>query len=251
MNRAIVEIRRHSRETERHWHAYHQILLPYSGRMEVEVEQYGGLVAGNRGAFVAAGRDHSCSARSTDTFIVLNVPVDGTHPNLDNAAIPAFFSIGPGIQGLLDYMIALDTREQLPSSLLEAWSSLVLDRLVGGTFAPDRVEIGLRQVMAFMKRRYADPIRVTDIAKAAGMSPTRLYAAFQQRRSITPHAQLTALRLDAAERLLADPRLSITEIALRTGHADQSALTRAMRRERGCTPADVRRRLLGNVKGDA
>jgi transcriptional regulator GlxA family with amidase domain len=96
-----------------------------------------------------------------------------------------------------------------------------------------------------MQRKLADPIRSADIARAAGVSPRRLYEAFLKRRETTPHARLMALRLDAAERLLADLDLSIADIALRSGHADQSALTRVMRRERDTTPAEVRRCLLG------
>jgi len=215
------------------------------------VDQRGGCVAGNIGAFVAAGRDHSCSTRPAGAFVILNIPADGTHPDLEKAVIPAFFSIGSDIQGLIDYMIALGPGEQLSAPLLTAWSSLVLNRLADNTPAQDRVEIGLRRAVAFMTRRFADTIRVADIAKAAGMSPTGLHAAFQQRRSSTPYAQLMTLRLDAAERLLADPRLSIAEVALRTGHADQSALTRVMQRERGSTPADFRRRVLGSLKGNA
>jgi|FEC22Drversion2_1045045.scaffolds.fasta_scaffold00408_16 AraC-like DNA-binding protein len=251
MNRALVEVRRYSGPFERHRHAYHQIILPCSGCMDVETEGHVGRVTGGVGAFMAAGSNHSCSARPTDAFVVLNAPVHRARPHLGNAAIPVFFSIGRDLQGLLDYMIGLSTREQLPASLLAAWSSLVLDRLAGYTPPSDIVEIGLRRATAFMKSRLADPIRVADIAKAAGMSLTRLHAAFQYRRSTTPHAHLISLRLDAAERLLADPRLSIAEVAVQTGHADQSALTRAMRRARGATPADVRQRLLGNAKGDA
>jgi len=213
--------------------------------------RHAGRVAGTIGAFVPAGCEHSCSTTPADTFVVLDVPAAVAHPVFDKAVSPAFFSIGPDIQGLLDYMGALGTREQLSAPLLAAWSSLVLDRLAGNADAPDNVEIGLRQATAFMKRRLADTIRVSDIARAAGMSPAALHVAFQQRRSITPYAQLMSLRLDAAERLLADPRLSIAEVAVRTGHADQSALTRAMRRGRGKTPADIRRRLLGNLQEDA
>ncbi|WP_425995657.1 helix-turn-helix domain-containing protein [Caulobacter sp. DWR1-3-2b1] len=43
-------------------------------------------------------------------------------------------------------------------------------------------------------------------------------------------------RLRAAQRLLSDTRLSIAEIAVRTGHWDQSALTRRMRGALGVTP---------------
>jgi AraC-like DNA-binding protein len=109
----------------------------------------------------------------------------------------------------------------------------------------DDAESIVRRATSFMQRRLADAIRIADVARAAGVSSRRLHEVFLKRRETTPHARLVALRLDAAERLLADPALSIADIALQSGHADQSALTRAMRRERDTTPAQVRRCLLG------
>jgi AraC-like DNA-binding protein len=79
-----------------------------------------------------------------------------------------------------------------------------------------------------MQHKLADPIRNSDIAKAVGMSTTGLHDVFLKCLATTPHAKLVALRLDAAERLLCDPRLSIAEVAVRSGHSDQSTLTRIM-----------------------
>ena len=47
-------------------------------------------------------------------------------------------------------------------------------------------------------------------------------------------------RLDYARRKLADPRLSLAEVAIDAGFADQSHLTRAFRRVTGVTPGQYR-----------
>lgn len=251
MNGTVIEVRSYSGEIERHRHDYHQVILPCSGTLEIEVERQAGRVAGSIGSFVPAGCGHAFLARQADAFIVLDVPA-GTGPeSIDDKAVPPFFAIGPDVQGLVDYMIAAGPRARLSPPVREAWSTLLLDRLAEQVSHPDRTELAVRQAIVFMKRRLAYPIRVADIAEAAGMSPTRLHDAFVKRRAIAPHAQLVALRLDAAERMLADPRLSIAEVAIRSGHADQSALTRVMRRERGATPAEVRRCLLKRSGGKA
>jgi transcriptional regulator GlxA family with amidase domain len=49
-------------------------------------------------------------------------------------------------------------------------------------------------------------------------------------------------RLDRAMSLLAAGDEPISAIALQTGHADQSVLTRSMKRRRATTPAEYRRR---------
>lgn len=251
MNSTTVEIRSYSGEEERHRHDFHQVILPYSGTLEIEIERHAGRVAGSMASFVPAGCDHAFLAKREDAFIVLDVSTDIGPGAIDAEVVPPFFAIGPDIQGLVDYMAARGPQARLSSSLRAAWAALVLDRLAEQSGKPDRIELALRRAITFMKCRLADPIRVGDIAEAAGLSSTRLHDAFIKRRTTTPHAQLVAIRLDAAERLLADPSLSIAEIAIRSGHADQSALTRIMRRERGTTPAEVRRSLLGGLGGNA
>lgn len=247
----IVEIRRYSGEVERHWHDYHQVILPVSGSLEIETERRSGRVTGSIGSFVPAGCNHTFVAGQADTFIVLDVPAGCGTDALDHEDVRPFFAISPDMRGLIDYMAAIGAPGRLSVSLCEAWSTLLLDRIVGQRPVLERTELAVRQAIAFMKSKLAEPIRIADIAGAAGMSETRLHDAFLKRRAITPHAQLVALRLDAAEQLLADPHLSIAEVAFRTGYADQSALTRAMRRERGSTPNEVRRSLLGYSGGKA
>ncbi|TSE12713.1 helix-turn-helix transcriptional regulator [Mesorhizobium intechi] len=250
MNETVVEIRRYSEEIERHQHDYPQVILPISGALEIDLGHRSGRVSSSTGAFISAGCQHAFYARQTDSFVVLDLPsrLGIGEPDKD---IPAFFAIGREVQGLIDYIAALAASQELSASLRRAWSTLLLDRIIPPGDRPDRRELAVRRATAFMQRNLAEPIRIADIAEAIGMSPTRLHEAFIRRRAITPHAYLVAMRLDAAERMLADPRLSIADIAIFSGHADQSALTRAMRRERNSTPAEARRNLLGRTGGKA
>lgn len=250
MNEAVVEIRRYSGEIERHRHDYSQVILPISGTLEIDLGHRSGRVSGSTGAFVAAGCQHAFHAKKTDSFVVVDVPsrLGLREPDED---IPAFFAIGREVHGLIDYMTVLAASQELSASLRRAWSTLLLDRIAPPGDRPDRSELAVRRATVFMERKLADPIRIADIAEAAGMSPTRLHEAFTRRRATTPHAHLVAMRLDAAERMLADPSLSIADIAISSGHSDQSALTRAMRRERNSTPAELRRNLLGRSGGKA
>jgi AraC-like DNA-binding protein len=250
MNGTSIDIRHYSGEIEQHSHDYHQVIMPYRGLLEIEVGREAGRVGGSIGAFVPAGCRHAFLARQANAFIVLDVPMDGRAQVLDRAEVPAFFAVDPGVHGLLDYLHALDPRTLLAPAYQEAWSTLLLGSLAGSGRA-DEAESVVQRATSFMQSRLADSIRVADIARAAGVSPRRLHEAFLKRRETTPHARLVALRLDAAERLLADSALSIADIALQSGHADQSALTRAMRRERDTTPAEVRRCLLGRSEEKA
>ncbi|WP_019938947.1 AraC family transcriptional regulator [Bordetella sp. FB-8] len=243
MNDARIDIRRYRGEIERHRHAYHQVVISCEGTIEIEVGRETGRVAGSLGAFIPAGCQHAFLARQPNAFVVLDVQTGGCAHALDNGQVPPFFAIDRRGHGLLEYMRALDWRARLTPACQQAWSTLLLDSPAVNGRRSDRAELVVQRATSFMLHRLADPICIADLAQAAGVSPRRLHEAFRARRETTPHTRLTVLRLDAAERLLADPALSIAEIALRSGHADQSALTRAMRRERDATPAEVRCRL--------
>jgi len=79
------------------------------------------------------------------------------------------------------------------------------------------------------------------MANLAGVGLSRLHLLFHERCGQTPQAWLTDLRLRQAQRWLGDSRLPIAEIALRVGFSDQAALTRAMTRRQGISPAAWRR----------
>ncbi|MFV7869548.1 helix-turn-helix transcriptional regulator, partial [Enterococcus faecium] len=87
-----------------------------------------------------------------------------------------------------------------------------------------------------------ETLTVADLAAEAGLSPSRLHAAFRAATGQGPAACLADLRLDRAVDLLGQGRLGIAEIALARGYVEQSALTRALRRRRGITPGQLRRR---------
>jgi AraC-like DNA-binding protein len=79
------------------------------------------------------------------------------------------------------------------------------------------------------------------MAKALGCSVSRLHALFREELDASPHAWLLEHRLGKARAWLASSDAPIAEIALRAGFSEQSALTRALRKATGMTPAAYRR----------
>jgi AraC-like DNA-binding protein len=60
---------------------------------------------------------------------------------------------------------------------------------------------------------------------------------------------LEACRLDAAQRLLSDPRNKVIEVADRLGYRDAANFTRAFRRWTGASPREFRRVAQGLASG--
>jgi len=80
------------------------------------------------------------------------------------------------------------------------------------------------------------PIEVTALADIAARSPFHFSRVFTQSVGMTPHRYVVHLRLRRATQLIRDGALSLAEIAARTGFADQSHLSRWIRRVHGVPP---------------
>jgi AraC-like DNA-binding protein len=240
----LVSFRKYRAEATLHRHDHHQIVLPRVGNLELEVGGRGGRVEQGVGAFIVAGATHAFLAKGTNGFLVIDLPI--RHFDSEQFAQSfdknAFFPIEPPVQALLDYASATLERTTPSATMLAYWMMLLMDGIAQGRpIIPSAEALALNRAMAFMRSHASNPIRVMDVSSAAGLSVTRLYALFRKRYGQSPHAALLQLRVEAARQLLTRTSLSIAEIAVRTGHGDQSALTRHLRLALGVTPAALRR----------
>jgi AraC-like DNA-binding protein len=92
----------------------------------------------------------------------------------------------------------------------------------------------------WLRAHLAEPLRIADLAAHCGFGIRRFHALFIDAFGETPHRYLQRLRLDTAITLLADPRYTLTDIALEVGFADQSAFTHAFSRRFGIAPGQWR-----------
>jgi AraC family transcriptional regulator len=99
----------------------------------------------------------------------------------------------------------------------------------------------LAQVVEFIDAHLSDDLSLRLIADVAGMSPSYFLTLFKRSTGLAPHQYLVEQRIEKARALLVQTKLPIADIATRVGFADQSHLTRLMRRHTGLTPGLVRR----------
>ena len=88
--------------------------------------------------------------------------------------------------------------------------------------------------------RYAEPIRVADMARAAGLSPAHFSRAFRQAFGETPHQYLLTRRLERAAALLRSTDRTVTDICLLVGLESVGSFTTSFRRMFGRTPTAYR-----------
>jgi AraC-like DNA-binding protein len=98
-----------------------------------------------------------------------------------------------------------------------------------------------RRALAVVDGALSDPdLRTASIAREMGTSARTVQNLFA-RMGTTPSAAILARRLDrAADRLVADPRATITEVAFGLGFNDSAYFTRCFRQKFGVSPRDWR-----------
>ncbi|MCQ4166694.1 AraC family transcriptional regulator [Tahibacter harae] len=93
----------------------------------------------------------------------------------------------------------------------------------------------LRRAAEFISDNLTRPLGLEEICAAAGLSPSYLIRAFQQRYGMTPHAYLVNRRLQYGQAQLRRGR-PIVEVALEAGFADQAHFQRTFKRFLAATP---------------
>ena len=97
----------------------------------------------------------------------------------------------------------------------------------------------LRAVLAHLKTRYGESVRVAALAEIAGLSVAQLERHVRRVFQCTPQQLLAKFRIDAAMRMLARPG-SIAAIGQACGFSDQSAFARQFKAMVGMSPRDYR-----------
>ena len=98
----------------------------------------------------------------------------------------------------------------------------------------------VRQALAILAERFADDVRLEELAAATGLSPWHLARAVTRHTGLPPHAHLLEHRCRAPQDRQARPD-SLADIALAVGFADQSHLTRVFRARFGLPPGAWRK----------
>jgi AraC-like DNA-binding protein len=98
-----------------------------------------------------------------------------------------------------------------------------------------------KRIVVEIESRLALPLRVSDLARVAGLSDSHFSRAFRGYFGVTVHLYITIRRIAAAQELMLSARQSLAEIALRCGMCDQAHFSRVFRRVVGETPNRWRR----------
>jgi AraC family transcriptional regulator len=101
----------------------------------------------------------------------------------------------------------------------------------------------LRRAKERMLEEFRSPIRILDLARDVGVHPVHLARVFRRCEGQTPAEYLQRVRVRAACDRLREGELPLARVAVECGFADQSHLTRTLKRTVGATPDTLRKAL--------
>jgi AraC family transcriptional regulator len=124
--------------------------------------------------------------------------------------------------------------------------SLALAAYVSGRYAVAATQIQplkgglsphqLKRVLEYIHGHFQRGLGLGELAGSVPLSPHRFCTLFAKSMGLTPHQYVLRQRIGTAKRLLATRRMSIAEVALTLGFANQSHFTDIFRKVTGITP---------------
>ena len=152
------------------------------------------------------------------------------------------------MQGALYRLLSLlDSPEDIPILSPLARRELIYRALMGEMgpqmrrfAASDSQANRIARVIYALKERYAQPLKIRDLADAANMSESTLYHSFRQVTRMSPLQYQKKLRLHEARRLMLAEGLEAAAASYRVGYESPSHFSREYSRMFGAPPrADV------------
>lgn len=244
----FAEIRHYQPVNLTHSHTHHQIILPLTGGLELEIGGRAGKVGGLWGAIVPGNWRHSYQGQGENGFLVVDfypMPVQNSSMEKDLWRLlegQNFFPLDYGLHHYLRFAAAelpnLERRSMLGIRVI----SLLVELILHHNRKKPSVALSKRlgPALAYLHSHYDKPVTVKKLAALANLSLSRFYVAFRCFTGKTPAQYLIDLRLSKAISLLQESHLSIGEIALIVGYGHPAAFAHAFHRYYGAPPSFYR-----------
>jgi AraC-like DNA-binding protein len=117
----------------------------------------------------------------------------------------------------------------------------ILSALSGAVPPPGTPE-PVRRMKEYIDRHYARPVKLSDISRESGRSPSQAIRLYKKETGMTPYDYLLERRFGEARLLLRDTAMPVKAIAERLGFCDEYHFSASFKRRAGVPPLSFRKK---------
>ncbi|OBI93117.1 AraC family transcriptional regulator [Mycobacterium asiaticum] len=229
--------------TARHAHDLHQLEYVVQGVLEVETDAGAYVLSERQAAWIPAGLGH---ISTIDTRVrSVSIFLDPSHLRTTHPAA-GIVLVSPLIRQMIIYAcrwpIDRDSSDAVAEAYFHCFAELLAELLQARSpfSLPTTSHPQLAAALKCTRNALSD-ITLEQAAAAAGMSSRSLRRLCHRELRMTWRDYTQQARLMQAAALLADPQLSVLQVATRVGFDSASSFTRAFRSAWGRPPSAYRR----------
>jgi AraC-like DNA-binding protein len=238
--------------SHQHRHEHHQLVVGVQGEADLSVDGTGSHLDTWKACLVPTEARHDYCGDHHNHVMVINLDPSSPAISIPNHADyermvrvfekPRTIHMDSRLQGLVQFAAGefdrspdnLAMHSHLAASILHCMADRIVDRTV---ITPNRHSLSPDAIQRYIRANLHRKVTVQELAREACLSVSRFHEVFREVVGTTPHQFLLQTRLNQAITLLASTSLSVSEISYRVGFSSQSALTNALRKHKGTTPA--------------
>lgn len=229
----LIDIQCNDIESPSHGHDFHQLILPISGDLILEVEGDQAKVNNDIVAFVSASNKHSFIAEQENRFILANIPLVWRDTLRE---LPRFLKLTPTVKSYI-YFISCQLQDTAVSALnQEQILVMLLDLISKPLSTSEQIDKRILLAKTFLDDHVAASVSLEQVAMAAHLSVRQLSTLFKEQLGLTPLNYVREQRMKKALILLTQSTLPITTIAESVGYQNLSAFSDRFKKHFGRSP---------------
>ena len=239
-----------------HWHNAVEIILPLVNPIKVCCDGDEFTLGERDILIIPAGTLHSLSTREGRRLILLvdnrcfagNPALSELRPIMDSPVLIRQSEDKELSSQLCSFLTEIYTLYSGWKDLAETYIYLKLLTFFlrvleyrSGNENDDAYNERFRSVLRYIDQNYSSPITLDELADKAGYSKYHFSRIFKKHCRASFVDYLNRRRVRAAELLLVNEDISVTDAAMQVGFSSLSTFNRVFREHKGCTPSEFRR----------
>ncbi|MDR3503213.1 MAG: AraC family transcriptional regulator [Legionella sp.] len=231
-----IELRSYHSESRSHVHDFAQLVLPLSGSMELEINQYSGVIHQDVGVYIAPEERHCFSGGEDNLFLVIDVKDKCSLWN--EGTIPSLMNLSSSAKKLMQF-----SHHYLTHNERDVFTDALMNQLLLQITTKSFISEGdalVQKARHWIDLHFAEPVMLSQVARHCHLSVSQLQRRFKEQMGCALAEYWRMKKLQKAQALLSISALSIDEVAFKVGYGNLSAFSRRFTMVYGKSPSQWR-----------